>query len=672
VFNGFLEFILRPEDPRACALRKAFVFKLIPMLNPDGVARGYYRTDQFGSNLNRYYLNPSYELHPSVYACKSLLTYHHVANRTSAESDSLDFTRLFKFEINEREQFYNEWKTLDKEKNELASNDEAKTNIRAEASLVNANDSTLIENEQSVDLGRHLNDPKLLSIDPMCSGIAFYVDLHGHASRRGCFIYGNSIENETHQIENVLFAKLISFNSQHFDFDGCNFSLKNMHMRDKREGLSKEGSGRVAMHKTLGIVHSYTLECCYASGRVMNSVVTAIHASTGRCLSPSLHVDLPPRFTPEHYADVGKALAVAALDMIEKNEYSRVPNTSFGSLDSVRSWIKFFIRSKNGGGLLPNLKSNNGNNNSANSNSNTNVNSNSGVNLTQPTKNSSSSGFLTRLRSNEKHSKQVLVKPKYTNHFSKSNLLNTSENNTRQTKTGYEIANNKHSERILSRPRLSQTEQLVKLSQRSNRSFLNKPQAIKDKDKNNKLDEQSRTNVDQILAKNLFYLNNDEDESNENLIYNYNNNNNKVKDEQKTKEAQSLVVDRIEKFEPNPNTLSNEKESENQIIKSISDKLKLTKVISLIKTNVKQADQSQLKSTSSPNIVIHTSREFYKTNNNNSNNTLFLFNKSKMNKKNQLMNSLNSNSSNTFRSNSLSFSFNFDFKSASKFLGKKA
>ena len=175
---------------------------------------------------------------------------------------------------------------------------------------------------------------------------------------------GNSLENELYQVENVLFAKLISISSQHFDFDGCNFSVRNMYMKDKREGLSKEGSGRVAMYKTLGLIHSYTLECCYASGRVMNTIVPAINSSAARsaAISPPLHSDLPPKFMPEHYADVGKAVAIAALDIIEMNPHTRIPNTSFGSLEAIRNWLKFYIRSKSdrGGNAFSNsVNSNN-------------------------------------------------------------------------------------------------------------------------------------------------------------------------------------------------------------------------------------------------------------------------------------------------------------------------
>lgn len=62
--------LLISKDPRGVALRSNFVFKIIPMLNPDGVARGHFRVDQNGINLNRCYAFPSMHDHPSIYTTK--------------------------------------------------------------------------------------------------------------------------------------------------------------------------------------------------------------------------------------------------------------------------------------------------------------------------------------------------------------------------------------------------------------------------------------------------------------------------------------------------------------------------------------------------------------------------------------------------------------------------
>jgi hypothetical protein len=50
----------------------------LPVLNPDGVARGYYRLDTKAYNLNRYYLNPSKQDHPTIWATKKVIVQHAV------------------------------------------------------------------------------------------------------------------------------------------------------------------------------------------------------------------------------------------------------------------------------------------------------------------------------------------------------------------------------------------------------------------------------------------------------------------------------------------------------------------------------------------------------------------------------------------------------------------
>lgn len=91
VLNGFLNFIVS-SDPRAAKLRDMFVFKLIPLLNPDGVIRGNYRTDQRGVNLNRVYVDPSPVLHPTIYAARQVILYHHRGQLSPSSSENTPST----------------------------------------------------------------------------------------------------------------------------------------------------------------------------------------------------------------------------------------------------------------------------------------------------------------------------------------------------------------------------------------------------------------------------------------------------------------------------------------------------------------------------------------------------------------------------------------------------
>ena len=53
VMKGILDFLTSNTNPEAAALRRAFVFKIVPMINIDGVIYGNYRCSLSGVDLNR-------------------------------------------------------------------------------------------------------------------------------------------------------------------------------------------------------------------------------------------------------------------------------------------------------------------------------------------------------------------------------------------------------------------------------------------------------------------------------------------------------------------------------------------------------------------------------------------------------------------------------------------
>ena len=238
MMNGFLKFLVS-DDPRAAALRDQFVFKVVPILNPDGVFRGHYRTDTKGMNLNRVYNTPSASDHPTIFAVKELIMHYH---RKSKE------------------------------------------------------------------------------------GIYCYIDLHGHASKKGIFVYGNYMDYQR-QIETCLFAKLMSLNCINFDFEGSCFQEKNMRAKDKRDGLSKEGSGRVALFKAMNLVRCYTLEANYNSGKIINQInPSPLQEPPEAVNSSEVYSKGIPFYDIEILEDAGRAIGISLLDLCGKNQFSRVLN----------------------------------------------------------------------------------------------------------------------------------------------------------------------------------------------------------------------------------------------------------------------------------------------------------------------------------------------------------
>lgn len=72
IIEYIIDFLLG-NSPTARMLRDNFVFKIVPMLNIDGVIIGNYRCNLSGADLNRQWIEPSKKSHPSIYYTKMVI-----------------------------------------------------------------------------------------------------------------------------------------------------------------------------------------------------------------------------------------------------------------------------------------------------------------------------------------------------------------------------------------------------------------------------------------------------------------------------------------------------------------------------------------------------------------------------------------------------------------------
>ena len=72
MMKGVLDYLTGPSL-NAKILRDNFVFKIVPMLNPDGVINGSSRCNLAGVDLNRCWIDPSRKIHPTIYHIKMMI-----------------------------------------------------------------------------------------------------------------------------------------------------------------------------------------------------------------------------------------------------------------------------------------------------------------------------------------------------------------------------------------------------------------------------------------------------------------------------------------------------------------------------------------------------------------------------------------------------------------------
>ena len=88
-----------------------------------------------------------------------------------------------------------------------------------------------------------------------------------------------------------MYPKLISMNTINFDFEESNFTEKLMTKKDKNQQQTKdlktrEGAGRVAIHKDCGgLIYSFTMECNYSCGIKLNKINKRLDTQTNKFLS---------------------------------------------------------------------------------------------------------------------------------------------------------------------------------------------------------------------------------------------------------------------------------------------------------------------------------------------------------------------------------------------------
>ncbi|TNJ28968.1 Nuclear ATP/GTP-binding protein [Giardia muris] len=224
VCQGFVDFILS-KAPIAELLRRLYVFRIFPLVNPDGVILGNYRCNLAGADLNRRYAAPSNLIHPSIYAIKRCVQTLIDASTGDTTSSAMNSTLGVKADSGEQD------------------SDGGSHGASSTISSRPGSAKGLQRKSRPTSSGPVV--PR-----PFTSRIAASIDLHGHSKKTNAFGYACYGDGDG---EEVAYFKLLNRISQYFSLRDCRFSI----------GRCKEGTQRAVSYNLLRIKHSYCIEATF-------------------------------------------------------------------------------------------------------------------------------------------------------------------------------------------------------------------------------------------------------------------------------------------------------------------------------------------------------------------------------------------------------------------------
>ena len=231
----FIRYLLSNEGK---ALRNVAVFKIVPMINPDGVAVGNYRCSTYGFDLNRQYQEPSAWNQPEIFGIKDVLERYlfpeNYNNNNTPQYETLSSVQtnpeIFEKEpipnIGVRQNSTGGFTMGPGPNSKMVNSNKKSINIESSSAPSIA---TIPEISSPLIHQNPLNQSLQNTSHHINSKLELYIDLHGHSLLNNCFMYGNYYENndELSRKQHILpkiFDKIASdFSLRHSNFnsDSC-------------------------------------------------------------------------------------------------------------------------------------------------------------------------------------------------------------------------------------------------------------------------------------------------------------------------------------------------------------------------------------------------------------------------------------------------------------------